>query len=342
MIIKGVFSLNKILFFSFFIIINLVTPVLASEQTVIATGTYLIGDGPNETISVAKDRAREEAMRMASEKAGVYVESYSKTNNSVLTKDEVHIIAGQVLKIQKEELVPQIMDNNYILWKCTITALVNTDQIDLKKIMADKVAVKRAIILEKKVQELQKENQQLKIAYNSTKNIEEKNTIEKRIINNEKTFEKSLLSTLGFKNGKWTYEVDTNNIIYDKVKQTITYSLIGYDNAGNIADKRNRKILINTNQYLRLGTTIFLKDGTTTQLRTGYSKEPEHICPDSEEEFIQKKLYKYLGVNSAKVNNPPQWIYITRWGDEQSNWDVYYDKNNMKIDRNTGTINLFI
>ena len=35
-----------------------------------ASGSYTVGDGPDENISVAKDRARMEAKRSAAEKAG--------------------------------------------------------------------------------------------------------------------------------------------------------------------------------------------------------------------------------------------------------------------------------
>ena len=72
----------------------------AAVQTIEATGVYVMGD--NDSPKIARDAARQEAMRVAVEKAGVYVESYSKTQNMQLTEDEVRTISGAVLKVTKE------------------------------------------------------------------------------------------------------------------------------------------------------------------------------------------------------------------------------------------------
>ena len=109
------------------------TMASAEERVVDATGSYLIGDGPNESIEVAKDRAREEAMRLAAEKAGVYVESYSKINNESLTEDEVRVIAAQVLRIQKEEMTPEIIEKNHIKWTCAISAVIDSNFAVVKR-----------------------------------------------------------------------------------------------------------------------------------------------------------------------------------------------------------------
>lgn len=53
------------------------SPASAERLTIEATGTYTIGDGLDENISVAKDRAKTDAMRNASEQASVFVESLS-------------------------------------------------------------------------------------------------------------------------------------------------------------------------------------------------------------------------------------------------------------------------
>ena len=59
--------------------------------------------GENDSPKIAKDAARQEAMRAAVEKAGVYVESYSKTQNMQLTEDDVKVISGAVLKVTDEK-----------------------------------------------------------------------------------------------------------------------------------------------------------------------------------------------------------------------------------------------
>ena len=48
---------------------------LAAPQTIEAEGVYTVGD--NDSPKIARDAARQEAMRSATEQAGVYVESYT-------------------------------------------------------------------------------------------------------------------------------------------------------------------------------------------------------------------------------------------------------------------------
>ena len=77
----------------------------ASPQIITVSGSYYMGE--NDSPKIAKDAARQEAMRMATEKAGVYVESYSYTVNMVLTEDDVRIISGTILRVLSEEAKPE-------------------------------------------------------------------------------------------------------------------------------------------------------------------------------------------------------------------------------------------
>ena len=55
----------------------LASPIaMAKTQTIEATGSYQMGE--NDSIASAKKNAKEDAMRIAAEQAGVYVRSYSK------------------------------------------------------------------------------------------------------------------------------------------------------------------------------------------------------------------------------------------------------------------------
>lgn len=81
-------------------------PAEAAPQVIEATGVYIMGD--NDSPKIARDAARQEAMRAAVEKAGVYVESYSRTKNMQLTEDDVKMISGAVLKVIKEDSVPEL------------------------------------------------------------------------------------------------------------------------------------------------------------------------------------------------------------------------------------------
>ncbi len=93
--------------------------------------------------------------------------------------------------IQKEEFLPKIAsDQKHIIWICTIKATVDPDNINLEKIMQDKKAVERAAALEKRILELQNENNQLKKQYSESQKIIEKETLENKIKENEKTLGK--------------------------------------------------------------------------------------------------------------------------------------------------------
>lgn len=105
---------------------------LAKVQTVEADGYYIIGDGPDENHSVAKDRARMDAKRQATEKAGVFVESVSEVRNNQLVRDEINTIAAQVLKIQSEKITAEVVNDTVIRYRCHIVALVDSANVTAK------------------------------------------------------------------------------------------------------------------------------------------------------------------------------------------------------------------
>ena len=59
----------------------------AAPQNIEAYGEYMMSTA--DTLDSAKEQAMKEAMRSAVEKAGVYVESYSKVKDMALTDDAV-------------------------------------------------------------------------------------------------------------------------------------------------------------------------------------------------------------------------------------------------------------
>lgn len=108
---------------------------MASAQTynIVAEGNYTIGD--RDTRETAKQHAVKDAMRIAVEKAGVYVESFSVTQNYQLTKDEVRIIAAGVVKVLDESI--DFYDNGNVC-RAVIYATVNTDDINLEELLTTK------------------------------------------------------------------------------------------------------------------------------------------------------------------------------------------------------------
>ena len=99
----------------------------AEVLEITAVGEYTMGE--NETILNAKKLALSQALRSASEQAGVLVESYTKVKNYQVTVDEINVLASSVVEVQ---------DKNYKEIKmtvglkviCTIKAKVNTGNVD--------------------------------------------------------------------------------------------------------------------------------------------------------------------------------------------------------------------
>lgn len=128
----------------------------ASEQLIEASGSYVMDSRLDETFAGATARAREEAKRAAVEKAGVYLESYSKTIDLMLDTDEVHTVAARLLKIQKESSKMDILEENQSLVKFTVTIEALVDDIDenvLRNMLKDKQKLEELVTKNKELQE---------------------------------------------------------------------------------------------------------------------------------------------------------------------------------------------
>jgi len=129
--------------------------VSAAPQVIHSTGVYIMGD--NDSPKIARDAARQEALRSAVEQAGVYVESYSRTQNMELTEDDVRMISGAVLKVTHEDSLPELT-GNVLKYTVNLTAEVDTDNIDLQNMMQKRQELEK---LQKERDELKKQNEEL-------------------------------------------------------------------------------------------------------------------------------------------------------------------------------------
>ncbi|MBR0261462.1 MAG: tetratricopeptide repeat protein [Selenomonadaceae bacterium] len=137
-----------------FVIILTGSTSLANERLIEASGEYIMDSRLDETTASATARAREEAKRAAVEKAGVYLESYSKTIDLVLDTDEVRTVAARLLKIQEESTDIKIVENSLLKFTVTIKALVDEiNENDLKAMMQDKQALEELTRKNKELQE---------------------------------------------------------------------------------------------------------------------------------------------------------------------------------------------
>ena len=89
-------------------------------------GEYVMGDDLENSPSVAKERAKQHAVRDACKKAGVYLKIYSRSVNAELT--------DEIIKVTKEEYdIEHVPDANAILFRATVQAELDTD--DLQKFL---------------------------------------------------------------------------------------------------------------------------------------------------------------------------------------------------------------
>lgn len=102
----------------------------ADVQVVEGVGSYMAGDGPEETIASAKNRAKDEALKNAVKKAGVYVENYSRSEDLQLTEDEWIYIIGTVLEIEDERYpTAEVIDDSHIKYHAYVKIRIDTDAL---------------------------------------------------------------------------------------------------------------------------------------------------------------------------------------------------------------------
>lgn len=339
---KGVYAITRTIIAATFLFCAGNLDVNAAPQSIEAAGEYLIGDGPDENINTAKERARIEAMRVAAEKAGVYVESYSKTKGNVLTADDIRVISAQVLSIQKEELIPKVTSDNHIMWTCNITATVDPDNINLEKIMQDKKAVEKAALLEKKITELQNANKQLKAQYQSSQKSSDKTVIENQIKMNEDDLEKTMLMQPFYIDNNWRSGIDINSIDYDKSAGIISFTTIGTKELNNTTIKTvsGMKIYVRENKIFRTGSIgYFPGHPEGSPYKGGKSMGLEPIAPESYAERYQARLYQYLGITDAPVNKLPTWVLVFK--DQNTGYKYYIDTSNIRCEKENGYVYAF-
>lgn len=182
------------------------TVAYAEQQTIEATGSYTMQDG-TETISDAQEKARKEAMRLIVEKAGVYIESYSKTENLTLTADQVRVIAGQIIKIEKDEMRPIVSEGGKsISYVCSMRAIVDTDKIDLQRAMETKKVSEQNAKYKDDIQALQSENERLRKKYIETQQESTRAELLRQIQQNTSALNQAYKNSIGIE----TYIDDLN------------------------------------------------------------------------------------------------------------------------------------
>lgn len=142
------FVMIKISAVLFCMFLFLYSPALAATKEVVATGKYVMGD--LDTKTKAKNFALLDAKKMAMEKAGTYLRSFSEVKGMHLTKDEVLSLAAGTMSIEILEETWDMQGQNPVI-TITIKAKIDTSDLEeeIKALRADRSKLKTSNEMER-------------------------------------------------------------------------------------------------------------------------------------------------------------------------------------------------
>ena len=101
---------------------------LAATETFSASGEYLMSD--YDTPEIAEEIALDFAKQNAAEQAGIYLESYSRSENFELEEDEIKTVASSKVEVLEKNISRQPQQGGWILLRADIKATVDTSELD--------------------------------------------------------------------------------------------------------------------------------------------------------------------------------------------------------------------
>ena len=133
--------MRHILLFS--ILAFLVFPVVCFSETkeIIAEGEYVMGEG--ETMEVAGEKARKNAIRAAAEEAGTFVRSFTKVQNFVLQEDVIEVVANHSMKVSVLDEQTELVGKKSVRFRTRIRATISSAEVaaNIKKTQEDRTVV---------------------------------------------------------------------------------------------------------------------------------------------------------------------------------------------------------
>ena len=174
--------------------------VRAAVETYEGTDEYYVL-GAVENINVARERARERALRDAREKAGVYIHSLSRVVNMNMLEDEIISVASGVLRVLDTAYeIIQLKDADGYIIRATVHADIDTGDLE-KFLLKDAEEISRIASGEKIIRRQEEQQEQkietLKQEYRQAVTAEEKENLARQIVEEDKIF----LSNLKLREG---------------------------------------------------------------------------------------------------------------------------------------------
>ena len=112
----------------------------AEIKTYEGVGEYIMGDFEKE--GVAKLRAKARAVQNAKDKAGIFLQSYTKTVNARLTNDEIIAVTNTFateVDVKYEVVSVDVFGTPGIMYRATVTLKIDTDGISYWLSLPDEV-----------------------------------------------------------------------------------------------------------------------------------------------------------------------------------------------------------
>ena len=136
--------------------------VWAEMRTFTAEGEYVMGEG--ETMEVAGEKARKNAIRAAAEEAGAFVKSYSKVQNLVLQEDVIEVVANHAMKVNVLDEQTELVGKKSVRFRTRIRATISSAEVEanIKKAQTDRTAVDAHRKLQEDYARLARETEELK------------------------------------------------------------------------------------------------------------------------------------------------------------------------------------
>ena len=229
-------------------------PIVSVTHAKVTTYTGVGEDYANEYESqeIAKQRARSKAIRQATEQAGVYLQTYSKSINGRITNDEINAITSNSYKIDGEPVYERIVQqvtnvSTVIIWKATVQVNVDDAEIQdwLKLNSMDRsTIVNQNNILQESIAANDKQVENLRQRAMNASTDEERAQIRAEYQQVDSEF---LANQLLEEGNRLAYQGDYNGAVakYNEALQYNPNDVIAYNNRGNAyADLQNYEAAI--------------------------------------------------------------------------------------------------
>lgn len=143
-------------------LLSVSSPLWAETRTITAEGEYVMGEG--ETMEVAGEKARKNAIRAAAEEAGAFVRSFTKVLNLVIQEDVIEVVANHAMQVKVLDEQTELVGKKSVRFRTRIRATISSAEVEanIKKAQDDRTVVDAHRKLQEDYARLARETEELK------------------------------------------------------------------------------------------------------------------------------------------------------------------------------------